>query len=94
MQLENLNIKLHDTGPSYVIELLISPDVAGNLYIGQRYVLNCGLVTGKTLLGWTLMGLIPAKELELAAKEIFTERVEVDDEGRYEGKLPLLEGHQ
>lgn len=43
-KLEDLNIKLYDSGQSSVIELLFGSDVAGKLYTGQRYILNFGIM--------------------------------------------------
>lgn len=38
------------------IDILISADIAGKLFIRQKRDLKCGLVEVETSLGWTLMG--------------------------------------
>ncbi|XP_050517463.1 uncharacterized protein LOC126892072 [Diabrotica virgifera virgifera] len=55
-----MNISLSDVGHIAPIEILLGADVVGKLYTGRKYQLQCGLVAVETLLGWTLMGKVPA----------------------------------
>lgn len=132
-ELRKLHIQLSDIKDAAPIELLIGSDIAGRLYTGKRHILSSNLVAIQTLLGWTLMGRIPLKEISsttlsaislfvndasltqlwqldtlgitdpveqktqeqtaLAAKNLFLETVKVNQEGRYEIRLPWFEGH-
>ncbi|XP_072380711.1 uncharacterized protein [Diabrotica undecimpunctata] len=55
-----MNISLSDVGKTAPIEILFGADIVGNLYTGRKYQLQCGLLVVETLLGWTLMGKVPA----------------------------------
>ncbi|XP_050500674.1 uncharacterized protein LOC126880664 [Diabrotica virgifera virgifera] len=59
-ELSDMNISLSDVGHIAPIEILLGADVVGKLYTGRKYQLQCGLVAVETLLGWTLMGKVPA----------------------------------
>ena len=62
-ELHEMGIKISDSGhESTTIDVLIGSDVAGRLYTGRRHVLSNKLVAVETLLGWTLMGRIPANQ--------------------------------
>ncbi|XP_050518431.1 uncharacterized protein LOC126892774 [Diabrotica virgifera virgifera] len=59
-ELSDMNISLSDVGHIAPIEILLGADDVGKLYTGRKYQLQCGLVAVETLLGWTLMGKVPA----------------------------------
>ncbi|KAF5282887.1 hypothetical protein FQR65_LT14190 [Abscondita terminalis] len=62
-ELQSLGIQVTDCNDGS-IDLLVGADIAGKLYTGERHELKCGLVTMKTVLGWTLVGkaVSPIKE--------------------------------
>uniref|UniRef100_A0A6P7GYJ4 Uncharacterized protein LOC114348078 n=1 Tax=Diabrotica virgifera virgifera TaxID=50390 RepID=A0A6P7GYJ4_DIAVI len=59
-ELSDMNISLSDVVHIAPIEILFGADVVFKLYTGRKYQLQCGLVAVETLLGWTLMGKVPA----------------------------------
>ncbi|KYN03590.1 hypothetical protein ALC62_05563 [Cyphomyrmex costatus] len=93
-ELRNLNIRLTDIEDneenSGRIQILIGADVAGKLLTGRRQLLKCGLVAVETCLGWTIMGKISNTE---EVHEAFLKTVRLNENGRYEVRLPWLQTH-
>ncbi|KAJ8951485.1 hypothetical protein NQ318_000180, partial [Aromia moschata] len=94
-ELKTLGVQLEDTHVDGPIELLIGADVCGNLYTGKRHVLKSGLVAVETRLGWTISGRIisrsPLTSATMTISSLLVMRV--DEEGRYEVRLPWLADH-
>jgi hypothetical protein len=123
-----IEILLEEDSP---IDVLIGADVYGRLLTGQREILQCGLVTIETHLGWIVTGKIQScnktsstaalsmfvrteavsklweldvlgiqdpsrrrctKETEMTVQAYFLDTVKVNDDGRYEVRLPCIEG--
>ncbi|KAJ8977402.1 hypothetical protein NQ317_003183 [Molorchus minor] len=76
-EVKGLNVHLSDVRGTGPIELLIGADFAGRLYTGITDTLEKR----------------SRDEMAAAAKEYFLETVPVDESGRYEVRLPWLDGH-
>lgn len=61
--LSSLNIEITDVNHSQPIELLIGIDIAAKIFSGKIHVLDFGLTTFHTHMGWVLMGKT-SKEIE------------------------------
>ncbi|KAJ8918883.1 hypothetical protein NQ315_011175, partial [Exocentrus adspersus] len=108
-ELKNMNIGISDTKGSGPIELLLGADVAGRLYTGRKCMLQCGLVAMETFFVndasicelWELDALgireplekKSRSDMEAAAKKLFTQTIKINEDGRYEVRLPWVEDH-
>ncbi|GFU93829.1 transposon Tf2-6 polyprotein [Trichonephila clavipes] len=67
-ELKGKNITLTDSGRGCPdIELLIGADFCGQLFSGNIWTLECGLVTYETKLGWLIMGKVPGLKQDTSA---------------------------
>ncbi|GFX08950.1 DUF1758 domain-containing protein [Trichonephila clavipes] len=59
-----MKIQLSDVGEeSRSVQVLLGSDVIGKLMTGQRIILSCGLVAMEAILGRTLSGKVPDREI-------------------------------